>query len=73
MAPSVFTWIKQLNIKTLQLSSAQWKGKKKATYAHPSVFHTYSIIRHFLKELLLVLSRTYLGNAVVGDRKQWNG
>lgn len=72
MAPSIFTWIWQLYIKTLQLLSAQWKGKK-ATYVHLSVSHTYLIMRHFLKEHLLVSNRTYWGNAVVGDRKQWNG
>lgn len=30
MGPSIFTWAKQLSIKTLLLLSAQWRRKKKA-------------------------------------------
>lgn len=65
MGAPIFTWTKQLYIKTLLLLSAQWRGKEKAAkYVHPSVSHTYLIMEHFLKEHLLALNRTHLGNAV---------
>lgn len=67
MAPSVFTWIKQLYIKTLQLSSAQWKGKKKATYAHPSVFHTYLyVFKTFLEGTSTSIEQNMFGKCSCG-------